>query len=463
MGMDFLLCLIVLLPGGVCALLGVGWLLGWEPRERTVARLTAMTYSAAAIAVVLLAAGMLRSGTSYVSAELGNWFEVEHHHFPLKLAVDRLSLPLLALSVLLVGVVGVFSVRYIHREPGFFRFFLLMHLFGFGILLLFAAGSFDLLIVGWELVGLTSVLLIAFFQHRDEPVQNALRVFATYRVCDIGLLTGVVLLHHHAGSTLYSSVFRQQWPGGGVAPLGDSTVMIGLLLVLAAMGKGAQIPFSGWLPRAMEGPTPSSAIFYGALSVHAGAYLLLRAQPILAQSPIVSGLVVAVGLLTALHGTMAGRVAADAKTLLAHASVTQLGLIFMEIGLGWSWLAVLHICGHAAIRTLEFLRAPSMLHDYHRLHAAAGGHLVKPGSHYELLLPAGVRAWLYRYALDRSHLDTILDRLLLGPFLAAARWLYHVEKKCIDRIFGARILRKRQPAARAGLYTGGKKPESTHA
>jgi NAD(P)H-quinone oxidoreductase subunit 5 len=208
------------------------------------------------------------------------------------------------------------------------------------------------------------------------------------------------------------------------------------------MGKGAQVPFSGWLPRAMEGPTPSSAIFYGALSIHAGAYLLLRAQPILAQSALVSGLVVAVGLATALYGTLAGRAAADAKTSLAHASVTQIGLIFAEIGLGWTGLAVLHICGHAAVRTLEFLRAPSMLHDFHHLHAAAGGHLGKTGTYYEQLLPAGVRSWLYRLAMDRGHLDTVLDRVIIGPVLRLGGALRRAEAAWIARAFGPTKARK---------------------
>ena len=181
------------------------------------------------------------------------------------------------------------------------------------------------------------------------------------------------------------------------------------------------MPFSGWLPRAMEGPTPSSAIFYGAISIHAGAYLLLRIQPLLAQSRLASALVIATGLLTAIHGTIVGRVSSDAKTSLAYASLTQVGVIFVEIGLGWKWIAVTHILGHAMVRTLQFLRAPSMLHDYHLMHSAVGGEFSPTGELLEDLFPQPVQTWLYRWALDRGHLDTILDRWIIHPLVRLSR------------------------------------------
>ena len=118
----------------------------------------------------------------------------------------------MALTAVLTGLIGAFSRRYLHREKGFERFFLLLNLFGFGSILIFAAGSFDLLIGGWELVGITSVLLIAFFQERREPVRNAVRVFAIYRACDVGLLVGVFLLHHFVGSATFADLFRGEWP-----------------------------------------------------------------------------------------------------------------------------------------------------------------------------------------------------------------------------------------------------------
>jgi NADH-quinone oxidoreductase subunit L len=345
----------------------------------------------------------------------GNWFTVHEYRFPLVLQADRLSLPFLALTVLLAGLIGQFSATYLHREAGFLRFFLLLHLFAFGSLLTFAAGSFDLLVGGWEMVGITSVLLIAFFHQRPAPVENALRVFAVYRACDIGLLLAVVAMHRWAGTASFA--------GGLPALSGMRASAVCILLMLAAAGKAAQIPFSGWLPRAMEGPTPSSAIFYGAISIHAGAYLLLRVQPLITQSAVASAIVIAIGVATAVHGTMAGRASADAKTSLAYASLTQVGIVFVEIGMGWKWIAVVHILGHAMVRTLQFLRAPSMLHDYHQMHSAVGGEFSPTGRHLEELFSPRTRLWLYRWSLDRGHLDTILDRAVIHPLMRLS-WLF---------------------------------------
>ncbi|MFN0084899.1 MAG: proton-conducting transporter membrane subunit [Blastocatellia bacterium] len=445
-----LLSLLVLPPGGVCAILGIGWLLGWQMRERLVARLTIICYGAVLSVVAALWWQLLTGGKSQLHAVYGNWFEVGHYHFPLALWVDYISLPLLTLSALLTVIVAVFSRRYIHRDAGFFRFFLLLNFFGAGILLFFAAGSFDLMIGGWEVVGVTSILLVAFFQHRDAPIQSALRVFATYRACDVGLLTGVVLMHIFVGTSEFTEILPNNIEVH--TPLeGSSATMAAFLLLLAAIGKAAQVPFSGWLPRAMEGPTPSSAIFYGALSVHAGAYLLLRAQPIIAASSYVSETIILIGLMTAFHGTFVGRASPDAKTSLAYASMAQLGIIFIEIGFGWQSLALWHIAGHAMIRTLQFLRAPSMLHDHHRVHAAAGGHLSATGAHFEALLPRPMQRWLYRLALDRGHHDTFLDRFVVAPVARLAGRLQRLERKWIGLIGGAGNIDEPPLAAKAGL------------
>ncbi len=403
----------VLAPGAVFAVFALVWLLGWTPGERIVSRATGITFLAcvADLAAILFKLGT--TGADAVVVTFGNWFAVHEYRFPLVLMADRLSLPFLALTVVLSGLIGRFSATYLHRERGFFRFFLLLHLFAFGSLLAFAAGSFDLLAAGWELVGITSVLLIAFFQQRTAPVENGLRVFAVYRACDIGLLVAIFAMHDWAGTASFVS--------GVPALTAARSTTICLLLLLAAAGKAAQIPFSGWLPRAMEGPTPSSAIFYGAISIHAGAYLLLRAQPFLAHSRWAAAFVMATGVATAIHGTIVGRASADAKTSLAYASLTQVGVVFVEIGLGWKWIAVTHILGHATVRTLQFLRTPSMLHDYHRMHSAVGGELAQTGKHLEETFPEHVQWWLYRWALDRGHLDTILDRGVIHPLMQLSR------------------------------------------
>jgi len=414
-----ILVFVVVAPGVVFGMFALLWLLGWTPGERFLSWITGLTFSACSLGIAAIAWTVI-SASKGVTVAFGNWFAVGDYHFPLVLMADRLSLPFLALAVVLSGLIGQFSATYLHREPGFVRFFLLLHLFAFGSLLAFAAGSFDLLAAGWEIVGITSVLLIGFFQLRAAPVENGLRVFGVYRACDIGLLVGVFAMDHWAGTASFDHGFP--------ALTGARAVIVCLLLFLAASGKAAQVPFSGWLPRAMEGPTPSSAIFYGAISIHAGAYLLLRAQPLLAHSVLASVFVILVGVATAIHGTIVGRASADAKTSLAYATLTQVGLVFIEIGFGWKWIAVAHILGNATVRTMQFLRAPSMLHDYHQMHSAIGGDVSPAGRQIEELLPERVQLWLYRWAFDRGHLDTILDRWVIDPLLQVSVYLGKMDR-----------------------------------
>jgi len=417
-------------PGLAFLMLSLTWLLGWMPNERSIVRISHAGLLVSAVALAGLLFLLQGSASGSVAIALGDWFRVHEYHFPLVLLVDALSLPLVGLTILLTAVISAFSRTYMHREPGFLRFYLQLNLFAFGALIVLTAGSFDLMIGGWELVGLSSVLLIAFFEERTGPVRNAIRVFAVYRATDVGLLVGVFLMHHWAESATYADLFA------GDSLTGGHAMIVGLLLLFAASGKSAQIPFSGWLPRAMEGPTPSSAIFYGAISVHLGAYLLLRAQPILQASPWAAAATVVVGAATAAYGTLVGRACSDAKTGLSFAALSQLGLIFVEIGLGWTTLALFHILGHAAVRTLQFLRAPSTLHDFHQVHAAAGGQVHQAGEFYEAWLPVGLRLWLYRFAMDRGHLDTFLDRGFGQALHALAGWL------------NAPALRSEKPAGR---------------
>ena len=418
-----LLLVLLATPGVLFLGLSIMWLLGGHVPEHAMSRMTKAVYALLAIVTASIGWQMWSQDLSSVRVSLGDWFTVAHYGFPLSLLIDKLSLPLVGITVVLAGIVGSFSVRYLHRDPGFFRFFLLLHLFTFGALLVFTADSLDLLIGGWELVGITSVLLISFFQYRPDPVRNALRVFGTYRIADLFMLVAVFLAHHWFGTASWGGMFSGDWPGHMNKLDGGAARFIAVLLVFAASGKSSQGPFCGWLPRAMEGPTPSSAVFYGAISVHAGAYLLLRVEPLIHSSVIATSLVIFIGLTTAFLGTMVHRTCADAKTSLAYASQTQLGLIFAEIGFGWTNFAIIHLVSHAMLRTLQFLRSPSMLRDYNRVHAAAGGKIDPTGEHYESLLPKPLQIWLYRFALGRGFYDAILDRFIIAPVMAAARFL----------------------------------------
>lgn len=392
-------------------------LIGRPASERTTGGLVSSTLLVSWIASL----GLVLSYADPIDLSLGQMVVLEGYTFEFRLMVDGLSISFLVLILLLCGVTGFFALRYLHREPGFNRFFVLYSLFVVGMEFAALAGSMETLIASWELVGLSSVLLIGFFHERPEPLRSGLHVWVIYRIGDLGLIFAACLAHHWIGNSSYGVVF------------GSGRTSLGLLLLLAAMGKSALIPFSNWLPRAMEGPTPSSAIFYGALSVHLGAFLLLRAAPMWDAHPAMAALLVVVGVATALHGTFVGRVQTDIKCALAFASMTQVGIIVAEIGLGLRVIPLVHILGNACLRTLQFLRAPSLLHDLHRIENAVGTHLPRTGLHFERLLPAGLRSRLYRAALERGYLDAILRDRAVRPILGLAEQLNRLELRWAGR------------------------------
>jgi NAD(P)H-quinone oxidoreductase subunit 5 len=341
------------------------------------------------------------------------------------------------LSFVLVGTVGAFSTKYMHRERGYNRFFVLYALFAAGMVLASLAGTIEALFTGWELVGLSSALLVAFFHERPAPPRNGLRVWIVYRISDAALLVAAVAMHHLAGSGDFGKLFGTgAWPEARTTVGEGPALVVGLLLLVAAAGKSALVPFSGWLPRAMEGPTPTSAVFYGALSVHLGAYLLLRASPLLEASPVLAWTVVGLGLITALYAYLVGSVQTDIKSALSFASLAQVGLIVAEIGLGWRYVPLVHALGHACLRTTQFIRAPSLLHDYHTLENAIGEHLPRAGGPLRWLLPAAARRWLYRYCLERGYVDAGLMTYLVGPFVKLFRMCDALERRWTDFLSG---------------------------
>src|SRR5262249_17822452 len=224
------------------------------------------------------------------------------YHFSVMLVFDRLSVPLVILTFLLCGTISAFAARYMHRERGYNRFFVLYALFVLGMVLTALAGTIETLFAGWELVGLSRALLVAYFQDRAARARNGLRVWVVYRISDAAGLLAAIVMHHLSGEGDFDKLLGAgPWPEGVAAVSGGPALLVGVLLLVAAAGKSALVPFSGWLPRAMEGPTPSSAVFYGALSVHLGAFLLLRVGPLLETSVALSAAVVVLGLVTALY------------------------------------------------------------------------------------------------------------------------------------------------------------------
>lgn len=409
-------------------------LFGWRPSERLSARLIQATVLAGLLAALFVLIGMLGTGNRHVEIELGEWVALhgespgDGYHFHLKFVFDRLSVPFVLLTFVLVGTVGAFANHYLHRERGYDRFFSLYAVFLLGMVTATLAGTVETLFVGWELVGLSSALLVAFFQERRSPVVNGQRVWSVYRIADAAFLVAAVALHRLDGEGDFAAL-----TGAGVWPYGEASIEsgaalgIGLLLLIAAAGKSGLLPFSEWLPRAMEGPTPSSAVFYGALSVHLGTYLLLRVCPLIQQSLVLQALVVLLGLATATYAAVVTRAQTDVKSALAFASLIQVGLITAEIGFGLQYLALVHIIGHASFRTLQLLRAPSVLQDHQSLENALG-----PSAHTPDTAPVATPRDIarYRFAYLRGQLDAVMDRFVVKPFLGVFRACSQVESRC---------------------------------
>ena len=423
---------VVFSPAVLFALLGGVSLVGAPLSERTIARSIQLAVSVGFVAALGLLLSMLATGLHELSLELGDWVAIpdQHFHFHLKFVFDRLSVPFVILVYGLCGIVGAFTTRYLHREPGFGRFFVLYSVFLMGMVFSSLAGTIEALFFGWELVGLSSALLVGYFHERANPVRNGQRVWSVYRIADAAFLVAAILVHHLTGSGDFSVLMGDGlWPAGSVALSEKHALLVGLLLLAAAAGKSALVPFSGWLPRAMEGPTPSSAVFYGALSVHLGVFLLLRVGGLIERSIVLMVVVSALGLVTAVYAMLAGRVQSDIKSALAFASLTQVGIIVFEIGVGLRFLPLVHIIGHACLRTLQLLRAPTLLHDFHWMENAVGGHLTSEISVWHRWIPKWTRLWLYRFSLERGFFDELLDEYVVRPVIRLFRWSNRMEER----------------------------------
>ncbi len=429
---------VVAAPLALMVVLGVSSLLDRKLVEETTARSVQVAVVSGLLAAVVVLGSMLVLGTRHVAIDLGDWVAIPpHFRFAVKFVYDRLSVPMAILSFTLSGTIGAFASRYLHREQGFNRFFVLFALFLLGMVVTSLAGTIETLFIGWELVGLSSALLVAFFQERPAPARNGLWVWVNYRVSDAALLLAAVAMHHLRGHGDFDKLLgTTPWPESHALVSAHQALLVGLLLLVAAAGKSALIPFSGWLPRAMEGPTPSSAVFYGALSVHLGAFLLLRVSPLLGASPALAGIVLVLGLATAVLAYLVGSVQTDIKSVLSYASLTQVGIIVTEIGLGLRYIALIHLLGHACLRTLQFLRAPTLLHDYHTLENAIGEHLPPAKLPWIRLATDRAASWLYRLALEQGYLDAILSVYLVTPFVRAFQWCDRLERRWTDFLSG---------------------------
>ena len=331
-----------------------------------------------------------------------NWMNLKGYHFDLTFILNWESILFTLVSSVLYFTISFFSRSYLHGEEGPTRYYFLLLLFALGTFLIALTTSIDIIYAGWELVGISSVLLIGYFNRRIRPVQNALKVFRIYKLCDVALLSAAIWLH-----VFFHTASLTQLPDHGSAQL----TLIAFFIVFASLGKSAQFPFCNWLTMAIEGPTPSSTIFYGSISTHLGALLLLKAWPIISLSIPATIFIFVVGLISALYATLVGRVQADIKSSLAYSTVSQVGIIYMEIGLGFTYLAFVHILLHMCYRTYQFLWSPSIIDEYNLTEMAAQTPNLVPGKHFSFL-PIGLKNKIYFLSLNKFHLNKSWTGLL---------------------------------------------------
>ena len=277
--------------------------------------------------------------------------------------------PLSAVMLLVVTGVGflihIYSIGYMHAEDGYYRFFSYLNLFLFAMLILVLANNFLLMFVGWEGVGLCSYLLIGYYFEKKSAGDAGKKAFIVNRIGDVGFVLGIFLIYLTFGSLDFGEVFRQIAAGQLRFPLETGIgilTAIGLLLFVGATGKSAQIPLYVWLPDAMEGPTPVSALIHAATMVTAGVYMVVRCAPIFSRAPIALGVVSVIGILTAFVAATIGIAQTDIKRVLAYSTVSQLGYMFVAAGVGAFSAGIFHLMTHAFFKALLFLGAGSVIH-----------------------------------------------------------------------------------------------------
>lgn len=298
------------------------------------------------------------SGADTVNIKEFSIFKAKGYDFYIDFYFDRITATYLFLGALITFIITIYSRYYLHRESGYKRFFNVLLLFYVGFNIIVISGNLETMFIGWEILGISSFLLIAFYRERYLPVKNAVKVFSIYRVGDVGLILAMWLSHHlwHENISFYA-LHNYHLVHDHLVQHSMIGFTISFLIFISAAAKSAQFPFLSWLPRAMEGPTPSSAIFYGSLSIHIGAFLLMRTYPFWEYQTSFRIFVAILGIITSLIATLTARVQSSIKSQIAYSSIAQIGLIFIEIAAGFELLALIHVAGNAFLRTYQIGRA----------------------------------------------------------------------------------------------------------
>jgi NADH-quinone oxidoreductase subunit L len=322
----------------------------------------ALVFCGAAFAMALFLAAGFSSGSAPYYCDLAHWLRSGSFQVDFSFYLDQLSLVMLLVVTGVGFLIHIYSVGYMWDDDGYYRFMSYLNLFMFFMLTLVLAKNYLVMFIGWEGVGLASYLLIGFWFTKDSAAAAGKKAFIVNRIGDFGFLIALFLMIQHFGSLDFTKVFAavhllpKETVGAG------TLTAIGLLLMVGAAGKSAQIPLYVWLPDAMEGPTPVSALIHAATMVTAGVYMVARSSVIFERAPMAMMVVAIIGTLTALFAATIGIAQTDIKKVLAYSTVSQLGYMFMACGVGAFSAGIFHLMTHAFFKGLLFLAAGSVIH-----------------------------------------------------------------------------------------------------
>ncbi len=347
-------------------------------------------------------------------------FSSTTYQFIVSFYFDVLTATYLFVGSFVTLLVAVYSRYYMHRESGYKRFFTTILFFYIGYNTTVLSGNLETLFIGWEILGISSFLLIAFYRERYLPVKNAVKVFSIYRAGDIGIILAIWMAHILWHGNFSFSVLNDYSMFQNASEYSSTEVLFALMIIIAASAKSAQLPFTSWLPRAMEGPTPSSAIFYGSLSVHLGAFLLLRTFPLWQNLLSIRILIATIGIGTTFITTGIARVQSSVKSQIAYGSASQIGIMFVEIAIGFQTLAIVHFAGNAFLRTYQLLVSPSVVSYLIREQFYNFSPRLRS---IEDFFPRRMENTLYILCTKEWNLDSMLYRYLWNPMKWMGRQL----------------------------------------
>ena len=385
-----------------------------KKREALIASIAIATSSVQLFLLIIFSIIWYISGANSLDIKQVTLLTTPEFNFFIDFFFDCISFVFLFVGCILTILVSVFSKYYIHREPGFKRYFNNVQLFFLGYSLVIVSGNFETLFLGWEMIGITSFLLISFYRNRYLPVKNAMKVMSLYRLGDVFLILAMWLSHHlWHGNISFFQILDFEKTASLIQDHQLLATAIGVSIVIGAAIKSAMYPFSSWVARAMEGPSSSSAIFYGSLSIHLGAFLLLRTYSFWQHMIGIKIVIIALGLLTSLICNSIAKAQPTVKTQIAYSSITQIGIIFIEIALGFHQLALLHFAGNAFFRTYQILVSPSVLN--YLIHNQFFTGITK-----NLKIPSKLSNTFYMLSIKEYNMDLTLFKYFWLPFKKAS-------------------------------------------